>query len=155
PNCLYHQVIGDAIKYRYRFHAIPPPPLPGEPPGINLSNLEWWQYIGLNERHNLATAIKPYLEDRMSHWQLVYISSSAASTQQEPETVREVAARHRETKPHKAEPDLHNRAAWLRKQLAVRAWNKHELYRRGGPDHKSAQKILDGFNVREDVLEKV
>jgi hypothetical protein len=33
PNCLYHQVIGDAIKYRYRFHAVPPPPLPGEPPG--------------------------------------------------------------------------------------------------------------------------
>ena len=59
PKCLYHQVIGDAIKYRYRFHAVPPPPLPGEPPGINLSNLEWWLYIGLNERHNLATAVKP------------------------------------------------------------------------------------------------
>ena len=44
PNCLYHQVIGDAIKYRYRFHAVLPPPIPGEPPGINLSNLEWWSW---------------------------------------------------------------------------------------------------------------
>lgn len=71
-NCLYHQLVGDAITYRYRFHAILPAPIPGEPPGINLSNLEWWQYIGLNERHNLAMAIKPYLEDRIAHWQFVY-----------------------------------------------------------------------------------
>ena len=71
PNCDYHQLISDAIKYRYRFHAVLPAPLPGEPPGINLSNVEWWQYIGLNERHNLAMAIKPYLEDRKAHWQSV------------------------------------------------------------------------------------
>ena len=71
PNCQYHQLISDAIKYRYRFHAVLPAPLPGEPPGINLSNVEWWQYIGLNERHNLAMAIKPYLEDRKAHWQSV------------------------------------------------------------------------------------
>jgi hypothetical protein len=154
PNCLYHQLIGDAIKYRYRFHAVPPPPLPGEPPGINLSNLEWWQYIGLNERHNLATAIKPYVDDRMSHWHLVYASSDTASTQQEPETVREVAAELRDRKPKKAEPDFRSRAVWLQKELAARAWNKHDLYRYGGPDNKSVQKILDGFKVREDVLEK-
>jgi hypothetical protein len=155
PSCLYHQLIGDAIKYRYRFHAVPPPPLPGEPPGINLSNLEWWQYIGLNERHNLATAIKPYIDDRMFHWQLVYASSDTALTQQEPETVREVTAELRDRKSQKAEPDFHNRAVWLQKELAARAWNKHDLYRYGGPDNKSVQKILDGFKVREDVLEKV
>ena len=40
--------------------------------GINVSNLEWWQYIGLKERHNFAMAIKPYLEDRVSHWQSVF-----------------------------------------------------------------------------------
>jgi hypothetical protein len=71
PTCEYHQLISDAIKYRYRFHAVLPAPIPGEPPGINLSNVEWWQYIGLNERHNLAMAIKPYLEDRKAHWQSV------------------------------------------------------------------------------------
>jgi hypothetical protein len=158
PNCLYHELIGDAIKYRYRFHAVPQPPLPGEPPGINLSNLEWWQYIGLNERHNLATAIKPYLEDRMAHWELVYKSSTSSNTASGEcgrETVRDVAAEQREAKAQKAKPSLRNRAAWLRKQLAARAWNKHDLYRYGGPDHKSAQKILDGFRIREDVLEKV
>jgi hypothetical protein len=75
-NCLYHELISDAIKYRYRFHAVLPAPIPGEPPGINLSNLEWWRYIGLNERHNLAMVIKPYLEDRVVHWQFVYTSSA-------------------------------------------------------------------------------
>jgi hypothetical protein len=71
PACLYHELIGDAIKYRYRFHDVPPDPVPGEPPGINLSNVEWWQYIGLKERHNLAMAIKPNLEDRKAHWQSI------------------------------------------------------------------------------------
>jgi len=73
-NCLYHQLVGDAITYRYRFHAVIPPAGPSEPPGINVSNLEWWQYIGLKERHNLAMAIKPYIEDRRAHWDSVYAS---------------------------------------------------------------------------------
>ena len=79
-NCLYHELIGDAIKYRYRFHAVLPASIPGEPPGINLSNLEWWQYIGLNERHNFAMAITPYLEDRMAHWQVVCTAASATDS---------------------------------------------------------------------------
>lgn len=72
PNCLFHKLIADAIQYRYRFHAILPEPILGEPPGINLSNLEWWRYIGLEQRHNVAMAIKPYLEDRVAHWQFAY-----------------------------------------------------------------------------------
>jgi hypothetical protein len=75
-NCVYHQLVGDAVMYRYRFHAVIPPPNPGEPPGINSSNLEWWQYIGLNERHNLAMAIKPYIEDRVAHWRSICSSTS-------------------------------------------------------------------------------
>lgn len=75
-NCLYHQVVGDAVMHRYRFHAVIPAPKPGEPPGINSKNLEWWKYIGLNERHNLAMAIKPYLEDRVTHWHFIYGSTS-------------------------------------------------------------------------------
>ena len=78
-NCLYHQVVGDAVMYRYRFHAVIPAPNPGEPPGINASKLEWWQYIGLNERHNLAMAIKPYIEDRVAHWRFIYGSTSPAN----------------------------------------------------------------------------
>ena len=41
PTCLYHELISDAVKYRYRFHDPLPAPIPGEPPGINLSNLDW------------------------------------------------------------------------------------------------------------------
>ena len=77
-NCVYHQLVGDAVMYRYRFHAVPPDPIPGEPPGINLPNLEWWQYIGLKERHNLAMAIKPYIDDRVAHWRFVYGSTAPA-----------------------------------------------------------------------------
>lgn len=77
-NCLYHEVVGDAVMYRYRFHAVIPPPKPDEPPGINTTNLEWWKYIGLNERHNVAMAVKPYLQDRINHWQFVCASRPAA-----------------------------------------------------------------------------
>jgi len=35
------------------------------------------------------------------------------------------------------------------------SWNKHDPYRRGGPDHKTVQKILDGLRVREDVFTKL
>lgn len=75
PNCLYHELVGDAVQYRYRFHDVPPAPIPGEPPAINLSNVDWLQYIGLTERHNLAMAIKPYLEDRVAHWESIYAAS--------------------------------------------------------------------------------
>ncbi len=74
PTCLYHQLVGNAIQHRYRFHAPLPPHVPGEPPGLGVSNLEWWKYIGLKERHDLAMAIRPYLEDRTAHWQFVYSS---------------------------------------------------------------------------------
>jgi hypothetical protein len=48
-----------------------------------------------------------------------------------------------------------NRAVWLREQLRKRSWNKHDLSGHGGPDHKTVQKVLDGYAVREDVLPKV
>jgi hypothetical protein len=47
------------------------------------------------------------------------------------------------------------RASWLKARLRERSWNKHDLSRHAGPDHKTTQKILDGFSVREDVLQKV
>jgi hypothetical protein len=47
------------------------------------------------------------------------------------------------------------RASWLTIRLRERSWNKHDLSRHGGPDHKTVQKVLDGMSVREDVLQKV
>jgi hypothetical protein len=70
PTCVFYELLSNAIEHRRRFFE--PVPAPGEPPVFNVTNLEWWQYIGLNERHNLAMAIKPYLEDRIAHWQFVY-----------------------------------------------------------------------------------
>jgi len=54
-----------------------------------------------------------------------------------------------------AEAQFPNRAKWLQDRLRERAWNKHDLARRGGADHKTVQKILDGFPVREEVLQKI
>jgi hypothetical protein len=72
PTCVFYDLLSNAIEHRYRFFEPLPPPAPGEPPGINLTNLEWWQYIGLSERHSLAMAIKPYIEDRVAHWRFIY-----------------------------------------------------------------------------------
>lgn len=72
PTCLYHQLMGDAIKLRYRFHDPPPAHVPGEHSGLGVTNLEWWKYIGLKERHDQAMVLQPYLEDRIAHWQAVY-----------------------------------------------------------------------------------
>jgi hypothetical protein len=46
------------------------------------------------------------------------------------------------------------RAAWLETELALRVWNVHELQGQGGPDWKTARKILDGLQVFRRVLEK-
>ena len=47
------------------------------------------------------------------------------------------------------------RGAWLRARLTERAWDKHAVYRQGGPHYKTVQKILDGKSVQEDVLGKL
>jgi hypothetical protein len=47
------------------------------------------------------------------------------------------------------------RAAWLRERLAERDWNEHDVESHNGPDHKTTKKVLDGFAVREGVLEKI
>jgi hypothetical protein len=46
------------------------------------------------------------------------------------------------------------RAAWFESQLALRGWNVHDLQAQGGPDWKTARKILDGSQVSRSVLEK-
>jgi hypothetical protein len=52
-------------------------------------------------------------------------------------------------------PLFPKRAKWLSDRLRERSWNKHDLSRFGGPDHKTTQKVLDGFAIREDALAKV
>ena len=52
-------------------------------------------------------------------------------------------------------PQFPKRASWLKDRLRERSWNKHDLSRQRGPNHKTVQKVLDGFAVREDVLQKV
>jgi hypothetical protein len=52
-------------------------------------------------------------------------------------------------------PQFPNRASWLKDRLQERSWNKHDVQRQGGPDRKTVQKILNGQQIREDVLEKL
>jgi hypothetical protein len=47
------------------------------------------------------------------------------------------------------------RATWLRARLEERDWNVHDVESHNGPDHKTTKKVLDGFAVREGVLEKL
>jgi hypothetical protein len=59
------------------------------------------------------------------------------------------------SKAERREKRFPARAAWLRERLRERSWNKHDVARQLGPDHKSVQKILNGYSVSEDVLEKL
>ena len=47
------------------------------------------------------------------------------------------------------------RAKWLQDRLKERGWHKNRLADFGGPDRKTAQRVLDGIPVREEVLEKL
>jgi hypothetical protein len=47
------------------------------------------------------------------------------------------------------------RAEWLQARLVERKWDKHDLARYGGPNHKTTQKVLDGFTVQDGVLQKI
>jgi hypothetical protein len=87
PTCVFYDLLSNAIEHRYRFFEPLPAPAPGEPPGTNL-NLEWWQYIGLSERHSLATAIKPYIEDRVSHWRFIYSPTAPSDSDNTPDEAR-------------------------------------------------------------------
>jgi hypothetical protein len=53
------------------------------------------------------------------------------------------------------EPEFPTRALWLADRLRERSWNKNDVASHNGPDRKTVQKILDGYAVREDVLEKL
>jgi len=66
-------------------------------------------------------------------------------------TIRSARSRH----ARKSEPTFPKRAKWLREKLRERSWDKNDLRSWGGPDRKTIQKILDGFPVRQDVLERL
>lgn len=146
PTCEYHQLISDAIKYRYRFHAVLPAPIPGEPPGINLSNVEWWQYIGLNERHNLAMAIKPYLEDRQAHWQSVCALGKSADA-------NNGTGASRKSEPARdavAKPDAHVPKEFGKPKKRVRRNPKYEVI------DKALQEIAESRpSSQEEILQSL
>ena len=93
PTCVFYELLSNAIEHRRRFFEPLPAPAPGEPPGINVTNLEWWQYIGLNERHNLAMATKPYIEDRGAYWRFIYAPTAPANSDSTGDTTKSDASR--------------------------------------------------------------
>ena len=46
-------------------------------------------------------------------------------------------------------------ASWLATRLRERSWNKHDVERHSGPNHKTVQKILSGEPVRAETLNKL
>jgi hypothetical protein len=71
------------------------------------------------------------------------------------ESVRTAAEADEGDKSGAITPQFPNRAKWLKDRLAERGWTKHDLQRANGPEHRTTQKILDGFDVQLDVLRKV
>jgi len=61
-----------------------------------------------------------------------------------------------EPKPsRKHDAQFPNRAIWLQQRLTERGWDHNDLPRHRGPDRKTALKILQGGEVRPDVLDKL
>ena len=56
----------------------------------------------------------------------------------------------------KVEPErpFPNRAVWLQARFDEREWTKHDLEKHGGPEHRTIEKILNGFYVHEDSVRK-
>jgi hypothetical protein len=50
---------------------------------------------------------------------------------------------------------LSKRASWLKQRMGERGWTKHDISRQRGPDHKTVQKVLNGYRVGEAVLERI
>jgi hypothetical protein len=52
-------------------------------------------------------------------------------------------------------PRFPNRAVWLKAQITEREWTKYDFRRHDGPEHRTIQKILNGYMVQGDVISKV
>lgn len=48
-----------------------------------------------------------------------------------------------------------NRARWLSQRLLERGWSTSDPYAHRGPDRKTLQRILQGYSVRNTVLERL
>jgi hypothetical protein len=59
------------------------------------------------------------------------------------------------TKPKKREPEKRflDRAKWFAARLKERGWSVHRLETKGGPNHKTSYKILEGLPVTDNVLD--
>jgi hypothetical protein len=93
PTCVFYELLSNAIEHRHRFFEPLPAPEPGELPGIGLTSLGLWQYIGLKERHSIAMAIEPYLEDRVAHWRFIYAPAAAGPDRPTNDTLKSDAMR--------------------------------------------------------------
>jgi hypothetical protein len=113
---------------------------------------------------NLKTQTELRLTTRLHFWRTEAFrlafedeSSSKTSRSKTPHAFFVEKAHSGESMPTCATPESQfpNRARWLEARLDEREWNKHELQRYGGPEHRTTQKILDGSNIQQDVLRKV
>lgn len=112
--------------------------------------------------YSFDTRIRLHVSNRTLYWMTQFQRRAIAglgearkkSPEQQPNEV-ERNVLHQADNGRRRVGGFHERAAWLDKCLYDRTWNKHDLAKWGGPDHKTTQKVLDGKKVRPDVLEKI
>lgn len=91
------------------------------------------------------------LTGRSSYWKAMAMKALRESEA----TGQTVGASGESTVRTRSQSSRSRRADWLRERLRERAWDKNDLARFGGPDRKTVQRVLDGFRVREDIVEKI
>jgi hypothetical protein len=117
---------------------------------------------GYKVRNGYGAGFRRYLEGRIAHWRVEALTR--AKEGDSGERVEQASSDGATTEPNTtgtgknravSAPQCPKRVSWLKDRLRERSWNKHDLARHGGPHHKTVQKVLDGFSVREDVLQKI
>jgi hypothetical protein len=110
----------------------------------------------------LEAGVRKSLEGRIIHWQAEALTAAfqkraTPEADQRTDIAGQAADLIRDRAPRAAAKRARYpaRAAWLRAQLTERKWNKHDLARYDGPDHKTTQKVLDGCAVQDGVLQKI
>jgi hypothetical protein len=143
---------GEGLFRGANFSKAESPPVPDDPAAVRARHFSKrpvqrgpWESIRAGAIVNVILASAVYCMDRATR------GSALETTVANPGSAVKIGGEN----GGGLEPQFPKRALWLAARLHERSWNKHDVERNNGPNHKTVQKILNGVHVREDGLTKL